>query len=377
MKAGMSLEALLTEVQRQNEVKRDFTTSTENNVRMVEAEDLPNGVAVVMLKDGAAELERFAVSDHAHKQIAARLNIPSRYYLRLLDDHRDLVVHQVNALFEREPATRLFRTLDGTLRAFLSDRYLRLDNNDVLEQTLPAIVKGDLETTLLSTNVGENKMHMKVLFTGDELAHEVTSRTKDGSPRVIRPGFRMSNSETGSGTLAIEGFFYDGYCLNGCVFGKIEAFTFKRTHLGGRLIEGVDFEVLSDESRELEDKAIISQVSDVMKALAKPEFAQKMVDRLRATTETGDVQSPVNAVDMAVKELDLRDDEKESILTTFIEDRDYSQWGLASAITQVANKEAVTYERACELENVGANVIDLNQIQWNRYIQAEKVAIAA
>jgi hypothetical protein len=374
MKAGMSLEALLTEVQRQNSVKRDFTTSTENNVRMVEADDLQSGVAVVMLKDGAAELERFAVSDHAHKQIAARLNIPSRYYLRLLDDHRDLVVHQVNALFEREPASRLFRTLDGTLRAFLSDRYLRLDNNDVLEQTLPAIVKGELETQLLSTNVGENKMHMKVLFTGDELAHEVTSRTRDGSPRIIRPGFRMSNSETGSGTLAIEGFFYDGYCLNGCVFGKIEAFSFKRTHLGGRLIEGVDFEVLSDQSRELEDKAIISQVSDVMKALANPEFAEKMVNRLRATTETGDVQSPVGAVDLAVTELDLREDEKESILTTFISDGDYSQWGLASAITQVANKEVTTYERSCELENVGANVIDLNQLQWNRFIQAEKIA---
>lgn len=374
MKAGMSLEALLTEVQRQNEVKRDFTTSTEDNVRMVECEDLPHGVAVVMLKDGAAELERFAVSEQAHKQIAARLNIPSRYYLRLLADHRDLVVHQVNALFEREPASRLFRTLDGTLRAFLSDRYLRLDNNDVLEQTLPAIVKGELETQLLSTNVGENKMHMKVLFTGDELAHEVTSRTKDGSTRIIKPGFRMSNSETGQGTLAIEGFFYDGYCLNGCVFGQIEAFSFKRTHLGGRLIEGVDFEVLSDQSRELEDKAIISQVSDVMTALANPEFAQKMVTRLRATTETGDVQSPVGAVDLAVKELDLREDEKESILTTFIEDRDYSQWGLASAITQVANQEATTYERSCELENVGANVIDLNQLQWNRFVQAEKIA---
>jgi len=376
MKAGMSLEALLTEVQRQNSVKRDFTTSTEDNARMVDtdAEGFPGGVAVVMLKDGAAELERFAVSEHAHKQIAARLNIPSRYYFRLLTDHRDLVIHQVNALFEREPASRLFRTLDGTLRAFLSDRYLRLDNNDVLEQTLPAIVKGELETQLLSTNVGENKMHMKVLFTGDELAHEVTSRTKDGSPRIIRPGFRMSNSETGSGTLAIEGFFYDGYCLNGCVFGRVEAFSFKRTHLGGRLIEGVDFEVISDKSRELEDKAIISQVSDVMASMANPEFAQKMVDRLRATTLTGDVQSPVNAVDFAVKELDLREDEKEGILTTFIEDRDYSQWGLASAITQIANKNETSYERACELENVGANIIDLNQVQWNRFVQAEKVA---
>lgn len=374
MKAGMSLEALLSEVQRQNSVKRDFTTSTEDNVRMVECEDLPHGVAVVMLKDGAAELERFAVSEHAHKQIAARLNIPSRYYLRLLADHRDLVVHQVNALFEREPAARLFRTLDGTLRAFLSDRYLRLDNKDVLEQTLPAIVKGEMETKLLSTNVGENKMHMKVLFTGDELAHEVTSRTKDGSPRIIRPGFRMSNSETGSGTLAIEGFFFDGYCLNGCVFGKIDAFSFKRTHLGGRLVEGTDFQVISDESRELEDKAIISQVSDVMKSMANPEFAQKMVDRLKATTQTGDVQSPVNAVDLAIKELDLREDEKESILTTFIEDRDYSQWGLASAITQVANQEVTSYERSCELENVGATVIDLNQSQWTRFIEAEKIA---
>ncbi len=374
MKAGMSIEELLTEVQRQNTVKRDFTTSTKDNVRMVEAGDLDNGVAVVMLKDGSAELERFSVSEHAHKQIAARLQIPSRYYLRLLKDHRDLVIHQVNALFEREPASRLFRTLDGTLRAFLSDRYLRLDNNDVLEQTLPAIVKGDLETQLLSTNVGENKMHVKVLFTGDELAHEITSRTKDGSPRIIRPGFRMSNSETGSGTLQIEGFFYDGYCLNGCVFGQIEAFSFKRTHLGGRLIEGTAFEVISDESRELEDKAIISQVSDVMTSLANPEFAQSMVDRLRATTQTGDVQHPVAAIELAVKELDLREDEQESILTTFIEDRDYSQWGMASAITQIANKVDTSYERACELENVGANVIDLNQAQWNRFIQVEKVA---
>ena len=374
MKAGMSLEALLTEVKRQNEVKKDFVASTQDNVRMVEAPDLPNNVAVVMLKDGAAELERFSVSEHAHKQIAARLNIPSRYYFRLLQDHRDLVIHQVNALFEREPASRLFRTLDGQLRAFLSDRYLRLDNKDVLEQTLPAIVKGELETQLLSTNVGENKMHLKVLFTGDELAHEVTGRTKDGSTRIIRPGFRMSNSETGCGTLAIEGFFFDGYCLNGCVFGKVEAFNFKRTHLGGRLIEGVDFEVLSDESRELEDKAIISQVSDVMKSMANPEFAQKMVDRLRHITETGDVQSPVGAIDLAVKELDLREDEKEDLLTTFIEDRDYSQWGLASAVTSLANKDDTSYERACELENVGAQIIDLTQAQWNRFITAEKIA---
>jgi len=374
MKKGMSLEALLTEVQRQNSVKVDKVASTKENVRMVETADLPNGVGVVMLKDGATELERYSISDNAHKQIAARLKIPSKYYFRLLEDHRDLVISQVNALFEREPASRLFRILDGKLRAFLSDRFLRLDNAQVLQETLPAIVKGELETQLLSTNVGENHMHLKVLFTGDELAQEITDRTRTGATRTVRPGFRMSNSETGHGKLRLEGFFYDGYCLNGQVFNVTEAFSFGRSHLGGRLIEGVDFEVLSDKSKELEDQTIISQVSDVMKAMASPEFAQQMGDKLRAAANTPDVKEPVAAIELAVKDLDLRDGEQDAILETFIQDGDYSQWGLASAVTSVANKDETTYERACELENVGAKVLDFQLREWSRYVEAVKVA---
>ena len=377
MKEGMTLEALLTEVTRQNSVKRDFVASTESNVRMIEATDMPNKVGVVLLKDGATELERFSITENAHKQIAGRLQIPSKYYMRLLADHRDLIIAQVNALFEREPASRLFRCLDGKLRAFLSDKFLRLDNAQVLEQTLPAIVKGELETQLLSTNVGENHMHIKCLFTGDELAQDITDRTRTGEPRIVRPGFRMSNSETGHGSLKLEAFFYDGYCLNGQVFGLQEAFTFRRTHLGGRLIEGVDFEVLSEKSRELEDKTIISQVSDVMGAIAKPEFAQAMGDKLRAAARTPDVKEPVAAVELAVKELELREGESDSILETFIKDGDYSKWGLASAVTSVANDDDTTYERACELENIGAKVLELSLHQWTRFVEAEKVPVAA
>lgn len=377
MKEGMTLEALLTEVTRQNSVKRDFVASTESNVRMVEATDMPNGVGVVLLKDGATELERFSITENAHKQIAGRLQIPSKYYMRLLEDHRDLIIAQVNALFEREPASRLFRALDGKLRAFLSDKFLRLDNAQVLEQTLPAIVKGELETQLLSTNVGDNHMHVKCLFTGDELAQEITDRTRTGAPRIVRPGFRMSNSETGHGSLKLEAFFYDGYCLNGQVFNLQEAFSFRRTHLGGRLIEGVDFEVLSEKSRELEDRTIISQVSDVMGAIAKPEFAQAMGDKLRAAANTPDVKEPVAAVELVVKELELREGESDSILETFIKDGDYSKWGLSSAVTSVANSDSTTYERACELEDVGAKVLQLNMQQWTRYVEAEKVPVAA
>lgn len=373
MKTGMSLAALLAEVQRQNEVKRDFVTSTKDNVRMIEAEDMPNSVAVVLLREGAAELERFAIAETAHKQIAAKLAIPSRYYLRLLSDHRDLVLTQVNALFEREPSSRLFRTLDGTLRAFLSDRFLRLDNAQVLEQTLPAIVKGEIETTLLSSNVGENAMHLKVLFTGDELAQEIAKGPR-GEPRIVKPGFRLSNSETGHGQLKIEGFFFDSYCTNGCVFGKQDAFAFNRSHLGGRLLEGINYEVLSNRSRELEDETIISQVTDVMGALSKPEFAAAMGDKLRAAASTQPVKSAVAAVDKAVAELDLHESERDSILETFIRDRDYTQWGLASAVTERANDEQISYERTCELEDIGAKVLSMSLNQWTKIVHAEPIA---
>lgn len=370
MKRGMPLEELLQEVIRQNSVKRDFVTNTQDNVRMVPMPDFPNGVAVVLQKDGSS-LERFEVTENAHRQIAGRLSIPWKFYFRMLTDHTDIVIDNVNKLFEREPSSRLFRTLDGKLRAFLSDRYLRLDNQQVLEETLPAIVKGEFETKMLSSWVGDNMMDLKVLFTDDRFAQEITDKTRTGQTRIVRPGFRMSNSETGMGSLNLDGFFYDGYCLNGCVFGKVDAFSFRRTHLGGRLIEGVDYEVLSDKSRELEDQVIISQVTDVMRSMANPEFAQKMGDKLRAAAATEDVKRPMAAVDVAIKELPLQETDRESILTTFLQDGDFSKWGLASAVTSVANRDDISMERAHEIEDVGAQILEMGLRDWSRYVNAE------
>ena len=114
-----------------------------------------------------------------------------------------------------------------------------------------------------------------------------------------------------------------------------------------------------------------------MAALATPEFSQQMGDKLRAAANTPDVKEPVAAVQLAVKELELRESEGDSILETFIKDGDYSKWGLASAVTSVANNDDTTYERACELEDVGAQVLELNLNQWTRFVEAEKVPVAA
>lgn len=393
MKNGMNIEELLTEVQRQASVKKDYVASTENDFRIVQMDGYPNDVAAVLQRGQGSEvesriealasgavsafpLERLEITEHAHRQIAGRLQIPLKYYFRMLEDHPDLMMNAVNTLFQREPGTRLLRTMDGKLRAFLSNRYKRIDNDEVLQSALPPIVKGELETTLLSSNVTERNLYLKVLLTGENMKQEI-GKTRDGGPDIVQPGFILKNSEIGTGSLSISAFFFRSFCYNGCVFGKTDAFEFKRTHLGGALIEGTDFEILSDKSKELEDKAILSQVNDVMHAIASPEFVNTMGDKLRSLREGDTLKKPVPAVELLAKDYGLTQGESDQVLQNLIEDRDYSKWGMVNAVTKVANIEAVSYDRASDLELLGSKLIDITNAQWQRMVEAQPVAVAA
>lgn len=397
MKNGMSLEGLLNEVIRQTETKRDFVASTKEALRMTQSE---GQLWIVLLKEGSGELERFEIAENAHRQIATRLGIPWKYYTRLLTDHTDLVVDQVNALFEREPEIRLLRTMDGKARAFLSNRYRRLDNDEVLKKVLPAIVNGDIESKLISSNVGDNKMHLKVLFTDDSLAvdlgattqrpgfsswdqngddvdldeaHQVIAR-RDAGRDIVRPGAVISNSETGHGSLSIKGFLFRSYCLNGYVWGVEDAFSFSRNHVGGQLVEGQDFEVFSDETKRKQDELIISEMNDALSTMVDPVRVKAMGDRLRAIKQGETVQDTFAAVDQLAVELEVREGEKQGILESFLADGDFSQWGMVNAITEQANREETTYERACELEELGGSLIQFTAQRWNKIATAEKVA---
>lgn len=370
----MKLQELVDQVVAESKQKRDFVTSTQDNIRMVQLPD-SSELSIVLLKEGSTTLEQFGITDNAHGQIASRLGIPKKYYDRLLVDHPDMVMQQVNQLFEREPASRMIRVLGDQVRAFLSDRYRALDNDEVLVHTLPTLFGNDdgpsLETEVLGGNITENHMNIKVLFTGDEMKREITRNTRNGSPRIISPGFRLTNSETGNGALKFQGFFFDSYCTNGCVFGVQELFGFSRNHLGSRLIGDSDYNIVSDETRKLQDQTIVAEIRDGIRAMASTQFVDEMSAKLIAAANTEKALNPTATVDLAVKELGLREGERESILETFLQDGDYSQWGLASAVTSVANDDKIaTLERVNELEDIGAQILNLSMSKWNNYAVA-------
>jgi len=372
MHNGMKLEEMMEEVLRHSEVKKDFIADTKEHLQMVPMpnEGFENDLAIVLQNDETGLLERFGITENFHRQVAARLKIPSKYYMRLIDDHRDLLLTNVNELFDREPALRMVRTLDGRARAFLSNSFRRVDNEQILERTLP-VIRGDFETTLLNTFVDENRLRLKCLFTGD--SHEVDlGQTPNGKDDIVHAGFEMGNSEVGKGSFYIRGFIYRDMCLNGCVFGVEETASMKIIHVGSRL--GIDEGMLlSNETMRKEDELIVSAARDVLAKLASPDFTQKVGEKLRALKGRPAVKSAQAAVEHVCKELRMTDNESAKVLESFIRDQDYSQWGMVNAVTQTANSTE-DYNRASKIEELGNNIIQLNASQWSRVANLELIA---
>jgi hypothetical protein len=136
MKTGKSLQELAAELDRQQKVKRDLIADT-SAMGLLTASNGP-----VLTVDGLPD-DVFKVNDVAHRQIGTHLKIPAQYYDRMLSQDQELLTLNVNRWLRHEPSPRMLRTLDGTVRAFLSDRYRRIDNHEIAQTVLPIIGKMD------------------------------------------------------------------------------------------------------------------------------------------------------------------------------------------------------------------------------------------
>ena len=74
------------------------------------------------------------------KQVANKLSIPTKYWQHCLDQGEPaLLAQNANVWLRRDRKKHMVRTLDGGARAFLSDRYKRIDHIDLLGPALESI----------------------------------------------------------------------------------------------------------------------------------------------------------------------------------------------------------------------------------------------
>lgn len=159
MKSGVSLQQMLTEVKRQSESKEDYLIAP-NRLRM---ESYGKEMFLHLSDDSGTELiEPMTITGIAHRQIGTHLRIPAAYYDRMREERPDLLAYNANTWFKQESSQRMLRTLDGSARAYLSNRYRRIDNIDIAGVTLP-ILGGLPDIRFESCQITESRMYIKAV----------------------------------------------------------------------------------------------------------------------------------------------------------------------------------------------------------------------
>ena len=351
MRTGLNIQELAAKISANQELKRDFIADT----RMTTMQVQPDKTPVLELPSGAGT---FPILEPAHDQIASRLNIPAKYYDRMRAEAPDLLATNVNAWFRKSPEKRMVRTLGGDVRAFLSNRYNRIENEEIAEVVLPILAEIP-DVRIISSEITDRRMYIQALT--PRLEGEVKGR-KVGD--VIQGGVVISNSETGHGSVSISPLVYRLICLNGAIAndGRLRA-----NHVGGRI---EDSEALyADDTKKADDRAILLKVRDhVRHAVDEVAFRNRLavMSGLAAQELTGDPQA---AVEVLAKKVGASEGEQSGILKALIKGGDLSAWGLLNAVTAQAH-EAKDYDRSVDFERMGGALLELPRSEWTRVLEA-------
>ena len=323
---------------------------------MAEGEDDPRG-------------QRCRDSD---RLIASNLN----YFLDNPDD-RNFTTGKHRRMFRLSKEPNLLDNLSlkyadrYVLYAFLSDSYLRLDDEVVLDALRPEVekIKG-LE--IASLNCSRDFMHIKL--TQPSLRREV----KVGD--VVESGIRVKNSGMGLSFLLLNDYVSRLTCLNGAVSDQISA-GIKKLHRGSKLSPAILPQYHEDPELYGADyiPELRKQIAESIEQSLSVDHFDKLVDRLRDTTKTeelkvldpqSDKKITIPALELVDKQFGLTSADKEKAFHNLKRDGDYTQWGFANAITRVAN-DHVNYDTASKLEEIGGKILAFRNPQWSQYVEAE------
>lgn len=360
MKSGRTIQEVLIELQRQQGAKADYRVLTSDVVM-----DADFGQPMLrVVDDGVDRIEPLDIRQTAHRQIGAYLDIPNKYYDRMLEKDPSLLAYNVNRWFQQEPEQRMLRTMDGHARAFLSNRYRRIDHLDIATVTLPLLSELK-DARFESCEITEERMYIKVV--NPRLQAEVVPGD------IVQAGIIISNSETGQGALCIQPLAYRLVCRNGMVVNDAKL---RRNHIGRIESSGEDFFLYSEETLKADDKAFVLKIKDTVKAAVDEARFARVIDKMRESAGVPlDTKKIPAIVKMASSNFGITDEESEGVLQHLIENGDFSLYGLANAVTRFS-QDVESYDRATKLEEIGYSVMTMHPALVRQLNQMEVLAAA-
>lgn len=347
MKTGLSLTQMAQKIEALAALKHDLIIPTDRTQVILDGDRVPTIVA----PDGAGS---YPILPTAHRQIGTYTKIPADYYDRMKASQPELLVRNINTWLQATPEKRMLRTLGGDARAFLSNSYQRIENEEIAQVALPVIMNLP-NVNIVSCEVTERRLYIHFVVP------TVQGEVKKGD--VVQAGGIISNSEIGFGSASVSGLIWRLVCLNGMKTSD----TYRRSHIG-RKVEDSE-ELWADDTRQADDRAILLKVRDMVKAVVDETRFRQHLGNLQNLTEGKITGSVEKSVEVLAKKIGASEGERGGLLRSLIEGADLSRWGIVNAVTHQAHA-AVSYDRAVEFESIGGKLVNLPTSEWKEILEA-------
>lgn len=271
------------------------------------------------------EDHKIPMSDLAVGHLCGKLQVPSRYFNRLVDaGQNELATENINCWLEDNSKKLFLREYDGRIRGVLSGSYSVYDAPEIL-QSISEVFNPN-EFKLKGSFINEERLHLRL----------IENQMMDIDGEDLFAGITLDSSDVGRSGLSVRFFIWKQVCTNGLVIAKSSAKLFRQKHIG---ITHEDFATGLTEGLqtfyELKD-----QIAESIRETAKipvNEDIEELIEEIKDKTNLSDESATEVIEYMNVK-------------------YDRNRWGLINGITEVAQK--FTLERRIELETIAGNMLE-------------------
>ena len=269
-------------------------------------------------------------------------------------ENPELLAQNVNSWFAMTPQKRMVRTLDGNARAFLSERYRRIDNAEIAEAVLPILAEMP-DVRIESCEITESKMYLKAVNP------RLTAEVVPGD--IVQSGILITNSEVGMGSMSIQPLVYRLVCTNGMVVNDART---RKYHVGRGNEAAEDYTLYSSETLAADDRALLLKVRDTVRAVVDQTRFERVIEMMREAKEAKITSTDIpQMVELAAADYGLNKAEGSGVIDHLIRGGDLSLYGLSNAITRAA-QDVESYDRSTEMESIGYTVLGMSRSDWQR-----------
>ena len=251
----------------------------------------------------------------------------------------------------------MLRVLDGKVRAYLSNSYMRMDHYEIFASVLPVI--GEIpDVQFVSCHITDNRMYIKAVDP------HLTAEVAPGD--TVKAGVVISNSEVGLGSVSVQPLIYRVLDGNGIA---VAGATTKRIHRGRVNSAEEHFMLASQEVLTEADRTFLTELQETVRSATDEEQFSQIVTLMQSAKHqamnTADIPAVVHT---AGRDFGITDTEQNGVLQRLIESDDLSLYGLANAVTR-HSQDVESYDRATDLEGIGFNILSMPPRQWTRINQ--------